>query len=118
MLTQYGVNANLSKLEFVDILSIHPAETLKGLRQSLFCEYTALDISSNDFQDIPLVARRDSALRPVQPVLSEDCWIIVNCISNKTSLPRVLLKNGKRKVKPVTFFLQCCLSIDMCVRSF
>ena len=59
LLTQYGVNANLSKLEFVDILSIHPAETLKGLRQSLFCEYTALDISSNDFQDIPLVARRD-----------------------------------------------------------
>ena len=97
LLTQYGVNANLSKLEFVDILSIHPAETLKGLRQSLFCEYTALDISSNDFQDIPLVARRDSALRPVQPVLSEDCWIIVNCISNKTSLPRVLLKNGKRE---------------------
>ena len=77
LLTQYGVNANLSKLEFVDILSIHPAETLKGLRQSLFCEYTALDISSNDFQDIPLVARRDSALRPVQPVLSEDCWIIM-----------------------------------------
>ena len=63
LLTQYGVNAmTYPNSSFVDILSIHPAETLKGLRQSLFCEYTALDISSNDFQDIPLVARRDSAL--------------------------------------------------------
>ena len=46
--------------------------------------------------DIPLVTRRDSALRPVGRALSEDCWFLADCISNQKCPPRVLFKNGKR----------------------
>ena len=49
-----------------------------------------------ELMDIPLVTRRDSALRPVGRALSEDCWVLADCISNQKCPPRVLFKNGKR----------------------
>lgn len=41
-------------------------------------------------------------MRPVNRVLSEDCWTIATCISNKSPLPRIIRKNGKRDAQLVS----------------
>ena len=42
------------------------------------------------------MSRRDTAIRHASKVLSEDKWTITTCITNKTVLPRTLIKNRKR----------------------
>ena len=73
-----------------------PEASLKTLRSDLFLEAQELDLIPNELAGIPLVGRRDSALRPISRVLSEDIWVLVNSIRNKQYIPRTILKNGKR----------------------
>ncbi len=80
----------------------HKSDSINVLRVALHRELLALDAIPEDLKGIPLVSRRDSALRPLSKILSEDCWIICNCISNKSPIPRTLLKNGKREKALVT----------------
>ena len=95
-LANFRVSAQLPKLEFIDIVSAYPSDSLNALRQALFIEWSTLDVIPEDLRGIPLVSRRDSALRSLSKVLSEDCWIICDCISNNAPIPRTLLKNGKK----------------------
>ncbi len=80
----------------------HRPDSINVLRVALHRELLALDTIPEDLKGIPLVSRRDSALRPLSKILSEDCWIICNCISNTSPIPRTLLKNGKREKALVT----------------
>lgn len=97
-LAEFGIiNGQISKREFVDRLSAFPITSIKSLRVDLFLELSSLNVIPVDLAEIPLVTRRDSALRPLSQILSEDCWTLCDCILNKISLPRTLLKNGKKE---------------------
>jgi len=91
-----GAHCGLVKAEFVELLHVFPAASLNSLRCDLFLEAQEMALVPGELVGLPLVSRRDSALRPVTRVLSEDIWLIVNCINNKECIPRTLLKNGKR----------------------
>ncbi len=77
-LSSFGVSAQLSKLKFIDIASAHTSDSINVLRVALYRELLALDAVPEYLKGIPLVSRRDSALRPLSKILSEDCWIICN----------------------------------------
>ena len=92
-LRSFGLKPDLTKQEFTDVLYTRSLEDLLHLRQALYHDLTQMNVVPID---IPLVTRRDSALRPVGRALSEDCWVLADCISNQKCPPRVLFKNGKR----------------------
>ena len=98
LLSRFNISPHLTRSEFIDILSSQPVRVISSLRQSLFTQLSALNVIDPAFEGVPLVTRKDSALRPVSRVLCDDCWILVDCISNKVPIPRTLLKNGKRVV--------------------
>ena len=88
-----GLHTNLPRHEFVDILSLQPVSTFKLIRNDLFaeaqtCRYTIPE----GLQGLPLVSHRDSALKPIASILSEDIWCISQAIENNSSIPRTLLK--------------------------
>ena len=41
-----------------------------------------------EWSDIPLVTRKDTAIKSASRKLSEDIWTIVSCIKNKKRIPR------------------------------
>ena len=50
----------------------------------------------DELKGLPLVSRRDSALRPISYILSEDIWLISQAIESNCPIPRTLFRNGKR----------------------
>ena len=42
-----------------------------------------MNLVLDELRGLPLVDCRDSALRPISKILSEDIWMIVQSISNK-----------------------------------
>ena len=96
LLNKFSVSVNQIKDEFIDVLCTHELRNLRSLRQDLFTILISDGLLPDDFKGLPLVSRRDSPTRSIYKVLSTDCWTIVDCIVNKTSIPRTLLKNGKR----------------------
>ena len=95
-LRNFGVNPGLPKAEFVSLLKLHSSEELNSIRTTLFMEANTLNLIYPELQGLPLVNRQDTALRPASTVLSEDIWCIMNCISNNVTVPRILIKNGKK----------------------
>ena len=88
-----GLHTNLPRHEFVDILSLQPVSTLKLIRNDLFAEAQACQNTIPDgLQGLPLVSRRDSALRPIASIFSEDIWCISQAIENNPSIPRTFVK--------------------------
>lgn len=61
---------------------MYPTDSLKSLRADLFMEVCDLGLVPEELRGVPLVDRRDSALRPISKVLSDDVWILVQSISN------------------------------------
>ena len=86
-------NIQASKDEAIrDILAL-PKDTLTGIRICLFEECKANGLAHpNDV----LVKRRGSAIHPVSKVLGEDMLSLATCLLNRNTVPRVLIKNGKR----------------------
>ena len=95
-LSAYGAHLGLSKSEFTHQLEHHPASSLRSLRTLLIEEANHHNLIPAELRGLPLVNRRDSDLRPVTNVLSEDIWTISHSIANQTTIPRVLFKHGKR----------------------
>ena len=86
-----GVHPNLPRDESILNLKHFSVSDLNILRLDLF--NAASDIHSlipPEWAGIPLVVRRDTS---ASQKLSEDIWLIVSCNS---SIPRTLLRNGKR----------------------
>ena len=96
-LTSFGVNCGLPKTEFVQHLTAHSATQLISLRQGLFNDACKVNLVPPELRGLPLFGRRDSAIRPASKVLGEDIWSIVTCITNKTTIPRTLLKKREEK---------------------
>ena len=116
-LHDFGVNAQTPQCEFVDRLSSFSLDSLKSLRTDLFHELSSLEVMPADLLGIPLVSRRDSALRPLSQILSKDCWTLCNCILNRTPLPRTLLKNGKKDRSFVTSQHRPSATQSICVEN-
>ena len=92
LLPLHGVHPDLSRSKFTELLSTAPITSLRALRVSLFDDACAHGLMPDGLNGLPLVDRRDSALRPASKVLSNDIWIIVQFITNKECVPRTLLK--------------------------
>ena len=96
LLAKYGVNPGMPKMEFVHHLNVHSNDSLKKLREALFKQACEAELYPRECQGLPLVSRRDTAIRPAASVLSEDSWVIMHCVENNVLLPRTVFKNGKR----------------------
>ena len=92
-----GVHPDLPRQEFILKLVHLPTKDLLPLRLALFNEASTVHgLVPSDFSTIPLVARRDTAIKSASMKLGEDIWTIVSCISNLEPIPRTLFRNGKR----------------------
>ena len=76
-LSAYGAHLGLSKSEFTHQLEHHPASSLHSLKTLLIEEANHHNLIPAELRGLPLVNQRDSALRPVTNVLSEDIWTII-----------------------------------------
>ena len=92
-----GFHPGLPRQEFTE--RVYPTDSLKSLRADLFMEACDLGLVPDELHAVPLVDRRNSALRPISKVLSDDVWILVQSVSNNEYVPRTILKNGKRSHK-------------------
>ena len=91
------VHPDLPRHEFIQTISHFPVSELLSIRLALFHEaLTVHSLVPPELTSIPLVNRRDTAIKPASIKLSEDVWSIVHCITNRELLPRTLFKNGKR----------------------
>ena len=80
-----GVHPDLPRDEFILNLKHFSVSDLNTLRLDLF--NAASDIHSlipPEWAGIPLVARRDTAIKSASQKLSEDIWLIVSCINNNS----------------------------------
>lgn len=102
LLAKFGVHSDLPKNEFVGQLVSNTTSSLRDLRRLLFQEASNLGLLDTDLVDIPLVERCDTAIRPASTKLSDDIWTIVQCTCNLDSIPRTLLRNGKRSKDVLT----------------
>ena len=102
LLAKYGVNPGMPKTEFVHHLNVHSNVSLKKLREALFNQACEAELYPRECQGLPLVSRRDTAIRPAASVLCEDVWVIMHCVENSVLLPRTVFKNGKRSKSFVT----------------
>ena len=97
VLTRFCVSADLSKDEFLCRLRAIPEDIicLSTVRQSLF--NTAVGSGLVD-TGVVLVGRRKvgGGAKSVGGKHAEDIWVLVGAIRNHRSVPRVLLRNGKR----------------------
>ncbi len=82
-----------SKGEVCRNLLTLPIADLQVLARCLFEE--AREKSLTHPNDV-LVSRRGSALRPVSFALAEDIWFLAHSLTNSKTVPRSLIKNGKR----------------------
>ena len=91
-----GVNPDLPKNKLIRNLVSLPTSELFHHRLALFREACNQSLVSPDYVNLPLVGRKDTAIKPASHKLSEDIWTIISCIRNKENIPRTLFKNGKR----------------------
>ena len=76
-----GIHPDLPRQEFIQKLVHLPVSVLRSLRLMLFNEASTVhSLVPCDFARIPLVARRDTAIKSATLKLSEDIWSIVICI--------------------------------------
>ena len=72
------VSPDLPKNEFVQKLIHLPTSELLRLRLALFNEAFTETLSLPDYYNLPLVQRKDTAIKPVSYKLSEDIWTVVS----------------------------------------
>ena len=93
-LLQLGVSKELSREEFLRSLRCVNNQEIAKLRMSLFEDAKANCLTHHNNQ---LVTRRKvGGGKSVVEKHIEDIWLLVCSIKNKSFVPRILLKNGKR----------------------
>ncbi len=92
---EFGVSQrNVPQSEFIRSLDHLSINSLQHFRSNLFtiAYNKGLAIAGST-----LVAWRNTASNPLRPKLTNDVWTITKCLENHTSIPRTLLKGGKRR---------------------
>ena len=90
------INPNVPKNELIRSLTHPPISKLLQNRLALFHEACNPSLVQLHYVNLPLVGRKDTAIKPAFHKLSEDICTIISCIHNKETIPRTLFKNGKR----------------------
>ena len=97
------VHPDLPRNEFIQKLIHISAAELHRLRLDLFNEANNVhSLVLPELSNVPLVTRKDTAIKPISQNLSEDVWAIVSSISNNAFIPRTLFRNGKRSKEFLT----------------
>ena len=95
LLPTFGVNSEPSREEFVRKLRCeNSAEQVRCLRQLLFED--ALRKNLADVGDVLVTRKKLNAGKSVAEKHAEDVWSLCCAIRRGESVPRILLKNGKR----------------------
>ena len=115
-----GLTEQASKSEFLSTLSRLSNDSLLSLRASVFEACASLDLAPSN---IPLVTRRGTAANPITDKHAGDIWTLTDCLRHKKSVPRVLLRNGKRdktthlnfqsSSSQATSMLSCTITADL-----
>lgn len=87
--------------DMVESLTRVPIANLKKLREVLFVKSKELTLVHNEDM---VVTRRDSSINPIRGKLIDDIFVLDRCIKNKSTVPRILLKNGKRSKRELDDF--------------
>ena len=93
-LQELSIDYNAPTSEYLPVLFSFPVHTLLSLRDELF-QFAASRGQTTE-GDI-LVSRRDTRRTSLSLKLAEDAIALTICLKNNTSVPRSLLKNGKRR---------------------
>ena len=118
------VHPDLPRNEFIQKLIHLPAAELHRLRLDLFNEANNVySLVLPELSNVPLVTRKDTAIKPISQKISEDVWTIVSSIRNNALIPRTLFRNGKRSKQfltqtsqhPVITPLCLCLNLSQSV---
>ena len=93
-LRERGIDPNIPKSECVSALVTQPVDILLDLRTCLFNHAAEKSLVTPGDE---LVGRRlTRSGKPLNEKLSDDIWVLIQCIKGGTLVPRSILKNGKR----------------------
>ena len=85
------VHPDLPRNEFIQKLIHLPAAELHRRKLDLFNEANNVySLVLPELSNVPLVTRKDTAIKPISQKLSEDVWTIVSSIRNNALIPRTL----------------------------
>lgn len=95
MIQYFGVSTELCKEDFLRRLKVGSSgDQIRELRECLFSDALKYKLAVDG--DV-LVSRRKSSVVSVKDKHAEDIWALVGAIQRCEVVPRVLLKNGKRR---------------------
>ena len=92
-LNRLGISCHLIKSELLLALSSLSNQSLLEIRQALFADTIKSELAPDNRA---MVTRSSTAANPLPTKLAEDIWTLLNCIKHKKTVPRTILKNGKR----------------------
>ena len=91
---ELGVNLNAPSSESLPILTCLSISQLLSIRNDHFTETSNQGLTCDGDA---LVLRKDSRKKPLNLKLAEDIICLLSCIKNESTVPRTVLKNGKRQ---------------------
>lgn len=93
--SSYGVRFHLKKSDFVRLVFEKniPTADLSSARSSIFSAAQSLGLAD---KRADIVNRRGTSLNPLKKKLAEDVWDLAQCVSSRTCVKRVMIRNGKR----------------------
>ena len=91
---ELGVNLNAPSSESLPILTSLSISQLLSIRDDLFTETANQGLT---YDGDTLVSRKGSGKKPLNLKLAEDIICLLSCIKNESTVPRTVLKNGKRQ---------------------
>ena len=98
LLPSFGVNSELSRDEFVRKLRCeNSAEQVQKLRRVLFEDAVRRNLA--DDGDVLVLRKKMNAGKSVVEKHAEDVWALTCAIRRDEGVPRILLRNGKRRKK-------------------
>ena len=89
-----GIDCNAPTSEYRPVLVSLPLHTLLSVREDLFSSAASHGLAADG--DV-LVSRRYTRKNPLCHRLADDVISLIVCLKNNSTVPRTLLKNGKRK---------------------
>ena len=89
---EFGIDYNTPMSEYRPLLASLPLHTLLSIREELFLSAASHGLTADGDA---LVSRRDTRKNPLCHRLADDIIALIVCLKNNSTVPRLLLKNGK-----------------------
>ena len=91
---ELGIDYNAPTSEYRPLLTSLPLHTLLSVREELFLSAVSRGLTADGDA---LVSRRDTRKNPLCHRLADDVISLIVCLKNNSTVPRLMLKNGKRR---------------------